>query len=669
MGQSAFGDSFVYDLAPPKKVPIIEFCESEDYCGLPLFPKQQVMLKLWFLEEMEGWEEDVLSGWIRGEDGCMISPMVRERRDHLRANKWPHFGEIILDGGRRSGKGFVTGAAVAKKIHDTQQIPDPGKHYGIGPDREILFSVVASKMEQARDMQFNDIASWVGRCKPLHPHIPGFLTESFRIHTAADREYQRELEARGIKVSADWSKLVCKPLPARQSTLRGSTSMVVVFDEFAHMLGTEGSAAGDRCYEAALPALRQFGRDGLIFANSSPYTEVGQFFALYELAMMLDGSQPAFPEKLFMNFPSWEMFTEWRKYPHRLSQDQQRVGSLMVSPDIEDITGLTEEEVAKRDKARADEKANPESFSVESRARWAKVVDAYLKPAVVDLAFRPVFSIGEPPVFEQEIRQNLQSNYNFMFKGHCDPSSTTAGFGFAVGHIEMMPDPYQPDRICQHVVFDIVKRWNPADFPGHTINYLEVQKELADYAVLFHLYELTFDQFQSQGPIQWLNQELRTRREETRVFEVTATAENNWKRYETFKTAMNLQLVHVPPDCEDSLYAMDELKFLQVKSTSSRWSRVDKQTTGPVQTKDIADCICEVTAHLLGDAIAQRMGDLTQGIQSGAQGGYQIGGRQQGGPMGGGQSSGSFDEYYQRTAGARGQNLNPSRGIVRKHRG
>jgi hypothetical protein len=672
-GRGFFREQVVADMKPIKNVPIIEFAESSDYCDKPLYPKQQVLAKLMFLEEMEGWEEDVLSGWIRGDGGTMISPMVRERRDYLRGRGYKHFGEIILDGGRRSSKGYMTGLAVAKKIHDVQQIPDPGRHYGIDPDKQILFSVVANKLEQARDLQWADIASWSSRCKPLQQHIPQFLTESFGIHTAADRMYQKELEDRGTKINADWSKLLCKPLPARQSTLRGSASMVIVFDEFAHMLGTEGAASGKNCFEAALPSLRQFGRDGLIFCNSSPYTEIGQFFEEYEKAIQLDGAHPSFSEMLFINFPSWELYTDWRLHPHRLSVDQQRLGSLMVAPECPDevpdgkggLVSLTEEEQAKREKAQNDERGNPETFAVEARAQWAKVVDSYLKGPVVDMAFAPVFSIGDPPVFEKAITMSHRNNYNNFYVAHCDPSSTTAGFGFAIGHVEMLPDPFNPTKNCEHVIFDLVKRWNPADFAGHTINYLQVQEELADYCQAFFLKRLTFDQFQSQSPIQWLNQELRQRRLDTRVFEVTATQKVNWNRYETFKTAMNMQRVHIPFDCPDSLYAMDELKFLQIKN-----GKVEKQDTGPIRTKDIADCIAEVTAHLLGDAIAAMQGGLEQPIRSGAQGGYQIGGRQQGGPMGagGGMSSGSFDEFYNSTAKKRGENVIPARGVVRRKR-
>lgn len=636
---AAVAESFI----DPVYVPIVEFCESSEYCGMRLFPKQQVLLKLWFLEEMEGWEEDVLSSWIRGDNGVMISPMVRERRDWLRTNGYKHFRQIINDGGRRSSKGVTTGAAIAKKIFDTQQIPDPGMHYGISPDREIVFACIANKLQQARDMQFADVTSWTSRCRPLQPYIPALLEESFTIRTAADEKYKQELQASGIKVTADWAKLVCRPLPANQATIRGSAMLVCVFDEMAHMLGTEGRASGTQCYDAAQPSLRQFGRDALMFLNSSPYTEIGEFYDQYLKAIALEGTVPAFMDYLFFNFPSWELYSDWRKLPggHKWAA----TGSIIVSPDADPAT-LTEEERAKQLIEQRDEKANPEAYSVEARARWAKVVDAYLNPTMVDRAYGPytVSQPGDPLFFEKQFTASAGHDYNFTYKGHCDPSSTTAGFGLAIGHIEMLPDPFDPTQLCQHVVFDLVKRWDPAAFPGHTINYMEVQREIAELITLYKPYEFTFDQYQSQAPIQWLNQELRTRRMNTRVFEVTATSEVNWNRWETFKTALNLGLVHIPIDCPDSLYSIEELKFLQQKNTSGRYPRVDKQDVGPIRTKDVADCICEVTAHLIGDFIADRNANLSEGIRMGAQGGYPIGGRHVGGPMGSMGGAQSFDQ-------------------------
>jgi hypothetical protein len=48
-----------------KKVGIEEFCESTEFCGKRLYPRQKLLLKLIFLEELTGKEEDILDYWIR----------------------------------------------------------------------------------------------------------------------------------------------------------------------------------------------------------------------------------------------------------------------------------------------------------------------------------------------------------------------------------------------------------------------------------------------------------------------------------------------------------------------------------------------------------------------------------------------------------------------------
>jgi hypothetical protein len=71
-----------------------------------------------FLEELTGKEEDVLTYWINGGrngNEILISPKIRERMDYLREQNFPHFREVVLVGGRRSSKGFVTGLALSKE--------------------------------------------------------------------------------------------------------------------------------------------------------------------------------------------------------------------------------------------------------------------------------------------------------------------------------------------------------------------------------------------------------------------------------------------------------------------------------------------------------------------------------------------------------------------------
>src|SRR5688572_24790374 len=100
-----------------KNVSIVEFAESADYCDKPLYPRQRVLLKLIWLEEMDGYEEDVLSEWIRGDDpDIKMCSKIRERRQRLIDEGYTHFREIMLVGGRRSSKGHITGISIAKKL-------------------------------------------------------------------------------------------------------------------------------------------------------------------------------------------------------------------------------------------------------------------------------------------------------------------------------------------------------------------------------------------------------------------------------------------------------------------------------------------------------------------------------------------------------------------------
>src|SRR4051812_10907922 len=140
-----------------RKVGIEEFCESPEYCGKRLYPRQKLLLKLMFLEELNGQEEDILDYWLRGgRNGkeIVLSPMIRERVQNLRDMGYKHFREIVLVGGRRSSKGFVTGMALSKLLFDTLQLQDPGLHYGIDPDKEIYFTCLASSQDQAKKYQY-----------------------------------------------------------------------------------------------------------------------------------------------------------------------------------------------------------------------------------------------------------------------------------------------------------------------------------------------------------------------------------------------------------------------------------------------------------------------------------------------------------------------------------
>lgn len=637
-----------------KKVGVQEFAESDEFCGKPIYPRQLLLLKLLFLEEITGKEEDVLDYWIAGgRNGgeIRISPNIRERITYLRENGYEHFREVVLVGGRRSSKGFCTGLSMAKVLYDTLQLQDPGRHYGIDPDKNIYFSCVAGSESQAKEFQYADFVGTVESCKAFEPHISKSLETEFSVATSEDIRKIREAKARAAKPGRDIAKLRGKALAANAGTLRGSATMALALDEVAHMIPGESKASADEVYKAATPALDQFGKAGMIFVNSSPYSKVGLFYDRHITALreFHPGYEPGeilqskfknepivngTPLNFTLQYPSWALFEGYQA-------DRRFKKAITVSADWnkddKDEEGndlWSEEDKAAITIARNEEAQNPETYKVERRAQFAEVTNAYINPEMVDRMFRGVpngyDSIGRIKTLPIKTNWGQGVTNLFKYRAHLDPSGTTAGFGFAIGHTEFFKD--QDDNPVEHVVFDIIKRWNPKDFPGETIQWQIVMDEVMSYIELFRPEEVTFDQFQSTEPIQRLQYACREKgMANINIRLETATIEHNWFRAETFKTAINHNLIHAPCDTEDNELCANEIKFLQQKNTGGRYPRVDKQDFGPVTTKDMADCVMEVTRSLIGNQIAniQRERAAQAVMAPGAAGGYRIGGNQQ----------------------------------------
>lgn len=649
-------DQFIARSIPARKMGVIEFAEG--HCAKDLYPLQKVLLKLLFLEEMDGREEDLLDWMIRGGRSGEIttSPDLRKRRDMARDAGFGHFSEIDLIGGRRSSKGYLIGLAGAYKLWQVHQLDDPARFYNVDADKVLDFICVAASFDQAKTLQFADLRAAIGSCDLLAPYISKDIETILTVKHDTDVEYVQRRAASGNPIARDFARLRARPMAANSDTIRGTASILAIFDEFAFFLPGESRQSAQQVYDALEPSLAQFGPHALIFLSSSPWTKVGPFYDAFMNSMLSDSHTEWYPRNIAIQFPSWALYDKWW-----LDGRGRWENAIMVSPDwpgqLEDDeprSALDAFSLVKQEQERNRERSNPDTYKVERRGQWAEVLDAYLDPARVDLAFAPVKPDGQP------CAPNYGGTYHYAYAGHCDPSSTTAGFGFAMGHVEEFEDPsgVWPDGKARHVVFDFVKAWRPDDFAGHTINYISVREELAHYVQVFRPVSLTFDQYNSAGLIQELREDARKLKIfNVQIHEVTATAKVNWNRWEAFKTALYLGLVHIPPGCVDprtgfdsSEWAKLELKFLQEVQTGQT-KRVDKQELGPVQTKDIADCIAEVTVKFLGSYLGDLTGRAFEGthLLGGAEGGYQIGGRNPQGPRGGER----FDEYLKgRQAGA-----------------
>lgn len=681
------------DQLSPKHIGVEEWGESSDYCNLPLYPRQVVYLKLIFLEEMTGKEEDVLTEWINGGrngNEIVLSPNIRERRQFLRDHGYKHFRLIQSAMGRRASKGLSTGVAMSKIMWDTLQLGDPGGYYGIDKKKEIYFSCIAGSESQAKKFQYADMVARIEGNRAFEPYIAESLETEIRVMTPSDIGHISASKARGLTVKRDQARLRGNALAANAGTLRGSATMIVAIDEAAHMIPGESKSSAQEVYNAALPSLDQFSIDGCIFVGSSPYSKVGMFYALYEQNLIpFDPTRPVDlstvefgdedistsningdPRGFVFQGPSWSLFQGYRYYTSKYKKRPRgrTFGKMVtVSPDWDpesvDDEGrpeFSEEDKASILQARAEEAKDPETYKVERRGKFAEVSESWLNPVMVDRMFsgRPT-GLGQLANGDvQMIYEPFPTNYGndiatgaFRYKFHLDPSSTTAGFGFAIGHLEVLPDPSDPEFEVPQVVFDLVKRWRPQDFHGGVINWKHVLGEVMMYARIFHPYEITLDQHQSQDPIQRLSEMLKRESISCQVYMRPTTLELNWKKCEVFKTALYRGLVHAPFDeASDPYSSKEEMKFLQQVSTSGRFPRVDKQDLGPVQTKDRFDAVCDVTWALLGDlqieSMRQRLSQST--LVGGGAGGYGIG---QGSPLMGNYPRGGagppgISEYY-----------------------
>jgi hypothetical protein len=283
-----------------------------------------------------------------------------------------------------------------------------------------------------------------------------------------------------------------------------------------------------------------------------------------------------------LQFPSWELYKDWEKFDMPMPP--------AMPPDQDSIM-------------RHEEKRDPVAFKVEHRAQFAEVEDAFLRPEYVDRMFEPGWN---EQILGHEVVPRAGASVYMRYKAHGDPASVGANFGIAIGHVEDVTNP-DTKIVEPHVVFDFIDAFYPEDFENSTIDWLEVIPTITQLINNFRPFEWTFDQFDSTMAIQTLQKNIRDLNiGETVVYEKFATAGLNLRRAHNFRAALNLGRVHAPHPITYNPLATknpielvrNELKFLVEKN-----GKVEKQTIGPVQTKDIADCLMEVTDALIGDTL------------------------------------------------------------------
>jgi hypothetical protein len=593
----------------------ITFVVGDKWLNRPnLYPRQATLLKIIFLRDDLFTEYDltVIEEWeteYRTTGNSGIVPNIMWRIKWLKARGYKWFREVLLVMGRRAGKGHITALAMAYVLWNYMAKGDPQGFYGVDRDKRLTLLVFAGKRDQAKATVFGDLNNVVTGSVCFTPFLSEIHTERVSIYAPHDFVRMQKMAERGLRSERDMATFEILPKESTMMAGRGSTSFAQAYDEWAHILGTAGGKKGGAdVYQAAKPSLDQFGKDAFIVEPSSPWQMLGQFYDNYCEAIGLDADGlPSRPNFLMIQLASWGIYLDWERaglmdlFPSDFLGDLGEYADRYEPLKFQPLRGAIQ---VFDDEMRREKAANPETFAVEREAHWATVLDAYLNEDKVDAIFAPWMErpgkYGPP-----EITQQSQGLLVHTYKGHADPSKVNDKFGYALAHSE-----YDEDGKA-HCVFDILGHFDPADYPDHIIDYEEVDDWIWHSIILkFYPEEWTYDQYNSVASIQKLQKRIRgaSMPKHVNVFEKTATRPYDWKVKENSKAAINLGLVHAPPNERAQL----ELRFLQLVN-----GRVDHPSSGPVQSKDIADSMTECIHVLIGEQTQNFLHSDLNGLRPG----------------------------------------------------
>lgn len=570
----------------------ITFAISDKYCDRRLYPRQATALKLIFLrlDLLTDYDREVVAEWeqsfaVTGKNGCV--PGLLRRAEQLRAEGHHWFREVLLILGRRAGKGYISALAMAYVLWNYLAKGDPQDYYGIDRDKRLMCQIYAGKKEQARDNLWRDLVNIITGAPCFAPYISKPMGESLSVFTPADKARE------GFRNTAlDMASFRIDPLPAVPMSGRGGAACVVGFDEMAHMIAAGANRSSDEIWAATTPSLDQFGGDAFIVCPSSPWEMIGQLYVEWQHAQEVDAETGEFvyPNIFMLQLASWEIYYDWERahqielFPASVVEDPTSLYYRMLPGELPRLAPLKKAIQTYDEDMQRLERADPDAFSVERRSYWQTTLDAYLDPKKI------------AAMFEGERQMRTRGILSNFYKAHADPGFINDPFGLAIGHVEAGEDGYD------HVVFDYLHHWDPADYPDHTVDYLQVTDDLWELVYGFPLDDLSFDQHNSQGLQVELNRRVRGAQipKRVQIGIINETAKYNLMIAENFKVALNQGWVHAPFHEQADL----ELRFLQFKN-----NRVVHQTTGPVQHDDIARSMMEVVFALLEkQVVAFKMG-------------------------------------------------------------
>lgn len=514
---------------------------AEEMLSLKLFPAQRIVLKMFYAgtkynETIRLTDEEVQivkdwslpQTWIFEGERSKYKAYLNNIDNFSKNPSNNYFRELILILGRRSGKSWMSSLISVYEAYKLVSVPDPVAELGIG-DGDIWIINTATTGLQAKTIIFKQIKKFVNKCPIFDGRICKDEDDLMILFTDADLKTNEKRKDQGL--SALQGNVVLASGTSNSKALRGHSSSILVFDEMAHFVDTDGKASAGSTYQALQPSianLLKFG-EGRNVIISSPDLPSGFFYDHFEDKKTEDTA-------LVFQIPTWD-----------------------ANPNVT------------RESLEPEFKSDPDKAAAEYGAQFRHNASSnFLPPIYIDEAMRR----------REGWNKKEQGGGYFHHYMHLDPAKNSDRWAVLIGHAE-----YRFDEATRKSLLWIVEDYSRtfAPPPGGVLD----PDDLMDNFILplfkkFNIISVTSDQFFS------LEQQKKLIRNGHRFREYSFNGATKNKIYMTLKDFfINGRIVL----CADDTDLGGELKNLRIDYTKNppRISKTETDKTYP--NDDLADCL------------------------------------------------------------------------------
>ena len=252
----------------------------------------------------------------------------------------------------------------------------------------------------------------------------------------------------------------------------------------------------------------------------------------------------------------------------------------------------------------SEERSDPNSFRVESRAQFLEGIDTYFDHEAVEKVFEPWNG--------KKLTEQSEGKHGTEYQMHLDPALVNDMFSAMVCHAEDSTEEDEFGIKYKHLVVDWYSVYKPQDFADGRLKYAVVLDDIKRIALAFRPSVITTDQFNSAYITETLSSFVHDKHIRCKVYEETATGAKNTKMYECLKFSINTGLVH---SYYDKLNAKETWRCLlqaMLEQVQFKNGKVEKPRSAEFGHLDLVDCLAVLCMRLLGDQSQYKRDLLTQ---------------------------------------------------------